>query len=59
MSYRTVPPLDPKWQPRKGLDGPFNYNGRVLYYDPAEGKYWDPVTDFYIENDELAQIMGL
>ena len=45
---------DPKWQPRKGLEGPFQYaNGRVLYYDPKEGQYWDPTTDFYVPNDEL------
>ena len=45
---------DPKWQPRKGLEGPFHYaNGRVLYYDPKEGQYWDPTTDFYVPNDEL------
>jgi hypothetical protein len=45
---------DPKWQPRKGLEGPFFYaNGRVLYYDTKAGQYWDPTTDFYVENDEL------
>lgn len=46
---------DPKWRPRKGLEGPFHYaNGRVLYYDPKEGRYWDPTTDFYVESDEIA-----
>ena len=39
---------------RKGLEGPFNYpNGRVLYYDAAEGKYYDPLTDWYLERDEI------
>jgi hypothetical protein len=39
-----------KWEPRKGLEGPFFYeNGQVLYYDPKEGKYWDPKTDFYLD----------
>ena len=43
--------------PRKGLEGPFVYaNGRVLYYDPREGQYWDPTTDFYVPNDELAEL---
>lgn len=31
-----------KYGPRKGLEGPFMYaSGRVLYYDPREGRYWD------------------
>lgn len=41
--------------PRKGLEGPFPYpNGRVLYYDPKEGAYWDPRTDFYLDQNEVA-----
>jgi len=26
----------------------------VLYYDVREGEYWDPLTDFYVPNDEVA-----
>ncbi len=48
-----------KYGARKGLEGPFNYDGRVLYYDPKEGMYYDPTTDFYVENDELAIIMKM
>lgn len=65
MGYRVVAnkqqtaEFHDKWKPRKGLEGPFNYDGRVLYYDPKEGAYWDPTTDFYLENDELAMIMKL
>jgi hypothetical protein len=40
--------------PRKGLEGPFVFaNGRVLYYDAREGQYYDPRTDFYVEQDEM------
>lgn len=40
--------------PRVGLEGPYPYaGGRVLYYDPREGRYWDPRTDFYVEQDEM------
>ncbi len=40
--------------PRKGLEGPFLFsNGRVLYYDPVAGQYWDPTTDFYVEQEEM------
>lgn len=42
---------------RKGLEGPFHYpNGQVLYYDPKEGQYYDPTTDFYVENDHVAEL---
>lgn len=57
MGYKVIGRLDERWQPRKGLEGPFQYaNGRVLYYDPREGRYWDPTTDFYLENDEVAAL---
>ena len=39
---------------RKGLEGPFIFGrNRILYYDPRAGQYWDPRTDFYIEQDEM------
>ena len=43
---------------RKGLEGPFNFNGRILYYDPKEGKYYDPRTDFYVSHSEYFEIVG-
>ena len=39
--------------PRKGLEGPFNFSGRVLYYDNIEGAYYDPRTDFYVSQSEM------
>jgi hypothetical protein len=45
-----------KYGPRKGLEGPFNFSGRVLYYDPREGAYYDPTTDFYVEQSEMDMI---
>ena len=45
-----------KYGPRKGLEGPFNFSGRVLYYDVKEGQYYDPTTDFYVEQSEMDQI---
>lgn len=56
MGYRVcgTRPADYKWQPRKGLEGPFFYaNSKVLYYDPKAGQYWDPTTDFYVEQSEM------
>jgi hypothetical protein len=53
MGYRVLSERDKKWQPRKGLEGPFFYpNGRVLYYCPKQGQYWDPTTDFFVELEE-------
>lgn len=50
---------DPKWGPRKGLEGPFHYpSGAVLYYDPKEGQYYDPTTDFYVPNEEVAELQN-
>jgi len=58
MAY-TVFTRNDNYQPRKGLEGPFHYpNGRVLYYDPREGKYWDPTTDFFVDHDEVLDLMA-
>ena len=54
MGYRILNDLETRYQPREGLEGPFFYpSGHVLYYDPKAGQYWDPTTDFYVENSEL------
>jgi hypothetical protein len=53
MGYRVLSTRDTKWQPRRGLEGPFWFVDRVLYYDPRAGQYWDPTTDFYLEQDEV------
>ena len=62
MGYKV---LADKWEmdamrdqygPRKGLEGPFNFSGRVLYYDPKEGQYYDPRSDFYVDAEEMTQI---
>jgi len=56
MGYRVLDTQDrmrEKYGPRKGLEGPFNFSGRVLYYDTKEGSYYDPATDFYVEQAEM------
>lgn len=45
-----------KYGPRSGLEGPFNFSGRVLYYDNKEGAYYDPTTDFYVSREEMDAI---
>jgi len=55
MGHAVLGERDARWQPRRGLEGPFFFaTGRVLYYDVKEGEYWDPLTDFYVSNDEVA-----
>jgi len=52
----TVDMMRDKYGARKGLEGPFNFSGRVLYYDTKEGLYYDPATDFYVEQSEMDTI---
>ena len=56
MSFVVVPNATAKFGPRKGLEGPFNFSGRVLYYDNTEGAYYDPLTDFYVSREEMDEI---
>jgi hypothetical protein len=62
MGYKVIAGKDEmdmmrvKYGPRKGLEGPFNFSGRVLYYDVKEGQYYDPTTDFYVEQSEMDMI---
>lgn len=47
------------WHPKRGLEGPFKFkSGIVLYYDPREGRYYDPSTDMYIDNEVFFQVTG-
>lgn len=42
------------YEPRQGLEGPYAFvGGRILYYDPRAGQYWDPKTDFYLEAEDM------
>jgi hypothetical protein len=57
MGYRVLGERDRRWEPRKGLEGPFHFlNGQTLYYDPKAGEYWDPTTDFYVPNEDVAKL---
>ena len=60
MGYRVLgrtEDLFKGYTARKGLEGPFVYaNGRILYYDAKAGQYWDPRTDFYVDQTEMDQL---
>jgi hypothetical protein len=54
--YKIMPPMDPKYIERDGLEGPFTtHSGKVVYYDPKAGKHYDPDTDMYMDYDEYAE----
>ena len=59
MGYRILnidPEFRAKFTERKGLEGPFFYDGNdVLYYDPAAGAYLDPRTDTYLTYNEYVE----
>ena len=48
--YSKLPNIDrDKYQERNGLEGPIQTkSGKVVYYDPKEGSYYDPDTDIYL-----------
>ena len=62
MGYKVIADRDTmdqmrtKYGPRKGLEGPFNFSGRVLYYDNKEGAYYDPSCDWYVSDEEMTAI---
>ena len=57
MGYKVLSQREAKWGPRKGLEGPFFYpSGFVLYYDPKEGQYYDPTTDFYVPTQDVDRL---
>jgi hypothetical protein len=57
MGFKVLGQRDSRFQPIKGLEGPFYFaNGRVLYYDPKAGEYYDSTTDFYVPREEVDQL---
>ena len=56
--YKVLPPIDKeKYQARDGLEGPFStLSGKVVYYDPKAGSYYDPDTDMYISYDDFQKL---
>ncbi|NJL70391.1 MAG: hypothetical protein HC888_01675 [Candidatus Competibacteraceae bacterium] len=56
--HSTLPPIDSdRFTTIRGLEGPFRMtNGRTVYYDPGEGKYYDRTTDMYLSDEESAAL---
>jgi hypothetical protein len=60
MGYRVLGKTEDLFRgyaARDGLEGPYIFaNGRILYYDPREGAYWDPRTDWYVPHEEVQEL---
>ena len=57
---RVVTPIDRKRFPnreRAGLEGPFRSrkSGQVYYYDKKAGKYYDPLSDMYLQVKDVME----
>ena len=52
--YTVLPSMDrERYQERDGLEGPFTLrSGKVVYYDVAEGAYYDSDSDIYLSYEE-------
>ena len=55
--YMVLPAIDRnKYTPMRGMEGPFpTFSGKVLYYDPKAGQYYDRDSDRYLEYDEYLE----
>ena len=53
--YSILPSIDrEKYQERDGLEGPImTQSGKVVYYDPKAGDYYDPDTDMYLSYSDF------
>jgi hypothetical protein len=58
--YQVVPPIDTdRYSERPGLEGPFRMkSGKVVYYDPKEGEYYDADSDMYMGKDQTLDEYG-
>ena len=57
---RVVTPIDKKRFPnreKEGLEGPFRNrkSGQVYYYDKKAGKYYDPLTDMFLQVKDVME----
>jgi len=51
---KKMPPIDKdRYTEIEGLEGPFMLkSGKVVYYDPKEGKYYDRDSDMYMDDKD-------
>lgn len=52
-----MPRINPHEYPKiHGMEGPFQFRGgRILYYDPREGRYYDSKSDLYLDRNDIPE----
>ena len=57
MGFKVLQPIPDQYEPREGLEGPFQtMANKVVYYDPKEGAYYDPDSDIYLTYEEWSEL---
>ena len=56
--YYSLPPIDRKrYDEMPGMDGPImTRSGKVVYYDPKSGQYYDRDSDMFLSYDEFKDL---
>ena len=55
--WETLPAMPSKYVERDGLEGPImTRSGKVVYYDPKAGNYYDPDSDMYMSYDDFRML---
>ena len=56
--YQILPPIDrDRYDEIQGMEGPMiTRSGKVVYYDPQQGAYYDRDTDMYLTYDEWKEL---
>lgn len=50
--HQILPPMDNKYQPKKGLEGPIRLrSGKIVWYDNKAGQYIGE-DDIYLTNED-------
>ena len=58
-SGKPISDKGPKKKNPSELEGPLRFaSGRVVYYDPGEGKYYDKDADLYLSESEVESMQG-
>jgi hypothetical protein len=58
MQFKFELPKQEQLLPLKGLQGPFKFNQRIVYFDPLNNQYWDPASDHYLTDEETYQLIS-
>lgn len=55
--WEELPAMPDKYTERDGLEGPImTRSGKVVYYDPKAGNYYDPDSDMYMSYDDFRML---